>query len=131
MMTDPIADLLTRIRNAGRARHNKVACPSSQLKLAVARVLSAEGFLGPVKVEARDGHASLVMEVRYNAEGEALIDGIHRVSRPGRRVYVGRSEVPKVRNGLGVAVLSTSKGVLSDREARSAAVGGEVLCEVW
>jgi small subunit ribosomal protein S8 len=131
MMTDPIADLLTRIRNAGRARHAQVVCPSSQLKLAVARVLASEGFLGTVKVEAREGHAALVMQIRYNADGDALIDGIQRVSRPGRRVYVGHSEIPKVRNGLGVAVLSTSKGVVSDRDARNAAVGGEVLCEVW
>ena len=131
MMTDPIADMITRIRNAGRARHVEVACPSSRLKVSVARVLESEGFLGSVRVEAREGHATLVMKVRYNNEGTALIDGIQRVSRPGRRVYVNHTEVPKVRNGLGVAVISTSKGVLSDRDARQAAVGGEVLCEVW
>ena len=131
MMTDPIADMLTRIRNAGKARHAETACPSSRLKLAVAKVLHGEGFLGGVRVEARDGKPFLVMDVRYGQDGSALIDGIRRVSKPGRRVYVGKDEVPKVRNGLGVAVLTTSKGVISDRAARDASVGGEVLCEVW
>jgi small subunit ribosomal protein S8 len=131
MMTDPIADMLTRIRNAGKARHAEASCPSSRLKLAVAKVLQEEGFLGDVRVEARDGHPFLVMGVRYQRGGIALIDGIRRVSKPGRRVYVGKDEVPKVRNGLGVAVLTTSRGILSDRGAREAAVGGEVICEVW
>ena len=131
MMTDPISDMLTRIRNAGMARHAVAACPSSQLKLAIARVLREAGFLGEVKVEARDGNPVLVMEVRYDADGRPVIAGIRRVSRPGRRVYVGAEELPKVRSGLGVAVLSTSRGVLSDRGAREAAVGGELVCEVW
>ena len=131
MMTDPIADMLTRIRNAGMARQRHTVCPSSRLKLAVARVLSEKGFLGEVKVEARDGHPSMVLEIRYESGGAPLIDGIRRVSKPGRRVYVGSREVPRVRNGLGVAVLSTSRGVLADAEARAASVGGEVLCEVW
>jgi small subunit ribosomal protein S8 len=131
MMTDPIADMLTRIRNAGIAKHNQTSCPSSHLKLAVAKVLQEAGFLGDVRVESRDGRASLVMGIRYGDRGEALIGGIHRVSRPGRRMYVSSGEVPKVRNGLGVAVISTSRGVLSDAAAREAHVGGEVLCEVW
>jgi small subunit ribosomal protein S8 len=131
MMTDPISDMLTRIRNAGMARHAVAACPSSKLKLAIARVLREAGFLGEVKVEARDGNPVLVMEVRYDADGRPVIAGIRRVSRPGRRVYVGAEELPKVRSGLGVAVLSTSRGVLSDRGAREAAVGGELVCEVW
>ena len=131
MMTDPISDMLTRIRNAGMARHAVASCPSSRLKLAIARVLRESGFLGEVKVEARDGNPVLVMEVRYNADGRPVIAGIRRVSRPGRRVYVGAEELPKVRSGLGVAVLSTSRGVLSDRGAREAAVGGEFVCEVW
>ena len=131
MMTDPIADMLTRIRNAGTARHAQTRCPSSQQKLAVARVLEAAGFLGGVAVEASEGHASLVLDIRYDEEGEALIDGIRRVSKPGRRVYVGKAEIPKVRHGLGVAVISTSRGVLSDSDARDAQVGGEVVCEVW
>jgi small subunit ribosomal protein S8 len=131
MMTDPISDMLTRIRNAGMARHAEASCPSSKQKLALARVLESAGFLGDVKVEARDGFPTLVMAIRYDHGGTALIDGIRRVSKPGRRVYVGHSEVPKVRNGLGVAVLSTSRGILSDAQAREQSVGGEVLCEVW
>ncbi len=131
MMTDPIGDLLTRIRNGGSARHREVRCPSSRQKLAVARVLSTQGFLGPVRVESEAGKARLVMELRYDGEGKALIETIRRVSKPGRRVYVSHANVPRVRTGLGVAVLSTSKGVLSDQGAREATVGGEILCEVW
>jgi small subunit ribosomal protein S8 len=131
MMTDPIGDMLTRIRNAGAARHARTTCPSSRQKLAVARVLQDAGFLGSVAVEAREGHPVMVIDLRYDDSGHALIDGIRRVSKPGRRVYVGKSEVPQVRRGLGVAVLSTSKGILSDQQARSEQVGGEVLCEVW
>ena len=131
MMTDPIADMLTRIRNAGTARHVEASCPSSKMKLAIANVLKEAGFLGDVRVETRDGHEVLVMGVRYYSSGKALIGGIRRVSRPGRRVYVSGDKVPKVRNGLGIAVLSTNKGVMSDRSAREQHVGGEVLCEVW
>jgi small subunit ribosomal protein S8 len=131
MMTDPIADMLTRIRNAGTARHAQTRCPSSKQKLAIANVLRQTGFLDSVKVEAREGHASLVLGIRYDENGRPLIDGIRRVSKPGRRVYVGQGEVPRVRNGLGVAVISTSRGILSDRDAREQKVGGEVVCEVW
>lgn len=131
MMTDPIADMLTRIRNAGVARHAQTTCPSSRQKLAIARVLQKAGFVGDVSVEARDGHAVIVIGIRYDDKGKALIDGIQRISRPGRRNYVGKAEVPRVRHGLGVAVLSTSKGILSDDEAREQSVGGELLCEVW
>lgn len=130
-MTDPISDMLTRIRNAGMARHNEAWCPFSKMKLAIARVLSEEGFLGEVRSEARDGHPILVMGVRYDSSGKALIDGIRRVSRPSRRVYVARDRIPKVRNGLGIGVISTSKGIMTDRAAREAAVGGEYICEVW
>jgi small subunit ribosomal protein S8 len=131
MMTDPIADMLTRIRNAGQARHAKTSCPSSQQKLAIAGVLQRAGFLDSVDIEQREGHTSLVLGIRYDDGGRPLIDGIHRISKPGRRVYVGRHDLPRVRNGLGVAVISTSRGVLSDREAREQNVGGELLCEVW
>jgi small subunit ribosomal protein S8 len=131
MMTDPISDMLTRIRNAGLARHATTTCPSSKMKLAIARVLSEQGFLGEVQVEPREGHAVLRMEIRYNDQGTALIDGIQRISRPGRRVYVSADEIPKVRNGLGVSVISTSKGILCDDAAREATLGGEVVCEVW
>ncbi|CAG0996820.1 30S ribosomal protein S8 [Myxococcaceae bacterium] len=131
MLTDPIGDMITRIRNAGRARHRETSCSSSRVRLAIARVLAEEGFLGTVRVEAREGKPVLVVGIRYDENGKPIIDGMRRVSRPGRRVYVGQSDVPKIRNGLGVAVVSTSKGVLSDRAAREAGVGGELLCEVW
>ena len=131
MMTDPIADMLTRIRNAGRARHLETACPSSKQKLAIARVLQDAGFLRDVRVEARGGRVILVIGIRYDDEGAMLIDGMRRVSKPSRRVYVGKNAVPRVRNGLGTAVLSTSKGILSDSDARAQTVGGEVVCEVW
>lgn len=131
MMTDPIADMLTRIRNAGIARHGETRCPSSKLKHSVAKVLHEAGFLGGVRLEARDGRPELVLGIRYVDRDAALIGGIRRVSRPGRRIYVSSDEVRKVRNGLGIAVLSTSRGVLSDAAAREAHVGGELLCEVW
>jgi len=131
MMTDPIADMITRIRNAGRARHGVTRCPSSKLKAAVARVLSQEGFIGDVQLDISGRHPELVMGIRYRDDGQLMIDGIRRISKPGRRVYVGASEIPRVRNGLGIAVLSTSKGVLCDRDARAQNVGGELLCEVW
>ena len=131
MMTDPIGDMLTRIRNAGTARHVETRCPSSKLKEAVARVLSEEGILGDVKVEDAEGRRSLVLGIRYRDDGSTMIDSLQRVSTPGRRVYVGAKEVPRVRNGLGMVVLSTSKGVMCDREAREASIGGEVICEVW
>jgi small subunit ribosomal protein S8 len=109
------------------AHHPEIVCPSSKLRHAIAKVLSAEGYLGEVRVEKRDGKDVLVMRVRYDGSGRALIAGLRRVSRPGRRVYVASSEIPKVRSGLGVAVISTSKGVLPDREARAASMGGELL----
>ena len=131
MMTDPIADMLARIRNAGMAKHQELVIPASNTKLAIARVLVETGFLEEVRVEAREGRATLVVRMRYDDQGQPLLDGLKRVSRPGRRVYVGHEEIPRVRNGLGVAVISTSKGILSDRAAREASIGGEVLCEVW
>ena len=131
MMTDPIADMLTRIRNAGMARHAQTKCPLSKQKLAIAGVLERAGFIDSVRVEEKDGHTSIVLGIRYDEAGKPLIDGIQRVSKPGRRVYVGKGELPRVRNGLGVAVISTSHGVLSDREAREQSLGGELLCEVW
>jgi small subunit ribosomal protein S8 len=131
MVTDPIGDMLTRIRNAGQARHVRASCPSSRQKHALARVLQEAGFLGDVTVEERDGHAVLVLGIRYDDRGRALIDGMRRVSRPGRRVYVNREEIPRVRRGLGIAVISTSRGILSDKQAREQKIGGELLCEVW
>jgi small subunit ribosomal protein S8 len=131
MMTDPVADMLTRIRNAGRADHAETTLPSSRMKLAIARVLKDEGFIDDVQVEAVGGKAQLRIRLRYGNEGQLLIDGIRRVSCPSCRVYVKASSIPKVRNGLGISVLSTNKGVMSDRSAREQHVGGEILCEVW
>jgi len=131
MMTDPLGDMLARIRNGALARHKEVALPHSKLKLAVARVLSDSGFVGDVREDERAGLPVLVVGLRYGDDGRGVIDGLRRVSKPSRRVYVGKGEIPKIRNGLGIAVLSTSKGVLSDRGAREAEVGGEILCEVW
>ena len=131
MMTDPIGDMLTRIRNAGRVQHAEVRCPSSNLKQAVARILSQEGFIGSISTDENDKKPILVIELRYSNDGGAMIDSVQRVSRPGRRVYVGASEVKETRGGLGMTILSTSLGVMCDRDARSRNVGGEVICEVW
>jgi len=131
MMTDPISDMLTRIRNAGIARQNQTECPFSKQKLAIAKVLEEAGFIDDVRAESRGGRPVLVMAIRYDDQAEPLIDGIRRVSKPGRRVYVGAREIWKVRNGLGISVISTSKGILSDEGAREASIGGEVVCEVW
>ena len=131
MMTDPIGDMLTRIRNAGSARHRNTQCPASKLKMAVARVLSEEGFVGEVSSQTGESFSTMTIAIRYRDDGRTMLDGIRRVSKPGRRVYVGASEVPTVRKGLGMAILSTPRGVMCDRDARDAKVGGEVLCEVW
>lgn len=130
-MTDPIADLLTRIRNAQTARHATVLVPRSNLKLALTRLLKEEGFLeGYVEVE-KGAQGQIKIFLKYDAANQATIRGITRISRPGRRVYVGKDEVPRVRNGLGVAVLTTPRGLLTDLQARQAGVGGEVVCHVW
>jgi small subunit ribosomal protein S8 len=131
MMTDPIGDVLTRIRNAGKARHAETSCPASKLKGALAKVLVEEGFISGVREDTEDGHPVLVLALRYRDDGTLMIDGLKRISTPGRRVYVGADEIPKVRSGIGMSVLSTSRGVMCDRTAREAHVGGEVLCEVW
>jgi len=130
-MTDPVSDLLARIRNAGQARHAELLCPSSKLKLALAKVLVANGYLDAVSVEAQEGKPVLRIRLRYTPDGRFLIDGLRRVSRPSRRSYVDVRHIPSVRRGLGMAVLSTPRGLLSDREAREQNVGGELVCEVW
>jgi small subunit ribosomal protein S8 len=113
------------------ARHAETWCPHSKLKAAIARLLHEEGFLGDVREETRDGQAVLVMRIRYDGSGKAIIDGMRRVSKPSRRVYIGSDSIPKVRNGLGIGVISTSRGILTDRAARESSVGGEYICEVW
>ncbi|MFH1810432.1 MAG: 30S ribosomal protein S8 [Pseudomonadota bacterium] len=131
MMTDPIADMLTRIRNAQKAGHAEVKIPASKFKQKVLYLLSDEGYLGKVRYEADKRQGMLFAQLKYDKTNRGIIDGVRRVSRPGLRVYRGYDELAPVRGGLGVAVLSTSRGVLSDREARKQRVGGEVLCEIW
>ena len=132
-MTDPIADMLTRIRNGITSHHDRVEMPSSKLKIEVAKILKSEGFISNYKVVAEDGRpqASLRVYLKYSEDGEPVIHGIERISRPGRRVYRGKEEIPQVLGGLGLAIVSTSKGVLSGAEAAKSGVGGEVLCQVW
>lgn len=131
-MTDPIADFLARIRNGIRARKNVVECPRSTIKLRVAEILRDEGFLNGVVTQDDTKQGIIKLELRYAGRGTGnAITGMRRVSRPGQRAYVPAKSIPRVRNGLGIAILSTSQGVMTDREARSKGVGGEVLCEVW
>ena len=130
-MTDPMADMFTRIRNAASARHQNVRIPASNVKRAVAGVLREEGFIREVQ-EVEDGPRKfLELEITYGEDRKALLSGIRRVSRPGLRVYVNKQEIPRVFGGLGVAVMSTSQGVMSGREAWRRKIGGEVLCYVW
>jgi small subunit ribosomal protein S8 len=131
MLTDPIADLLTRLRNAQERGHEKVDMPSSKMKLEIARVLKKEGFIKDYRVMKDGPHAVLKVILKYAGENKGAITALKRVSKPGRRIYVERGAIPKVLGGLGLAILSTSKGVLTDAEARTVGVGGEVLCEVW
>ncbi len=128
-MSDPIADMLTRIRNAQSAEKTEVKMPSSKLKIAIARVLKDEGYVDDFAVRAEGGKAELSIALKYYA-GRPVIDRIERVSRPGLRIYKGKEDIPTVMNGLGVAILSTSQGVMTDRKARATGVGGEVLCVV-
>jgi small subunit ribosomal protein S8 len=133
-MTDPIADMLTRIRNATLAHHTKVDVPASTLKMEIARILEKEGYIQGFKVvEPKEGavQKSIRISLKYGPRGERVITGIERVSRPGRRVYFGNTEVPSVFGGLGTSILTTSRGVMTGREARREGVGGEVLCNVW
>jgi small subunit ribosomal protein S8 len=134
MMTDPIADMLTRIRNAALARHDRTEMPYSRLKEHVARVLKSEGFVDDVRVsEPTDekGHKQLTVVLRYGRDKQSALDGVRRVSTPGRRVYVRHDRIPRVLSGMGVSILSTSQGVMTDRDARTKRVGGELICEVW
>jgi small subunit ribosomal protein S8 len=132
-MTDPIADLLTRIRNGCRARHESVEVPWSRIKENIARVLVEEGYLKDLKkVRPKEGGGEqLLIQLKFDKEKRPVIEGIKRISRPSRRVYVAAKEIPPVRKGLGINVLSTPKGILVDREAQKANVGGEIVCSVW
>lgn len=131
MMTDPISDMLARIRNGSLARHDRVEMPHSNLKKHLAEVLKSEGFLDDVRESEGEGRKTLTLVLRYGKDKSSAIDGIRRVSAPGRRVYVRYDRIPRVRSGMGVSILSTSHGVMSDRQAREQKVGGELLCEIW
>ena len=130
-MTDPMADMLTRIRNAGMAKHAKLDVPSSNLKVAVATVLKDLGYIKNFKLISDSKQGVLRIYLKYDENQTPVIHEIKRISTPGRRIYVGKDEIPRIKNGLGAAILSTSKGVMDDAAAREAKVGGEVLCTIW
>jgi len=129
-MQDPIADMLARIRNAQMAEKVSVVMPSSKTKVAIANVLQQEGFVGGIEVKDNEGKSELSIELKY-FDGKPVIEEIHRESRPGLRAYAGKEALPSVRGGLGVAIISTNKGVMSDKQAHEAGVGGEVICTVF
>ncbi|MGE6260798.1 30S ribosomal protein S8 [Heyndrickxia sporothermodurans] len=131
VMTDPIADLLTRIRNANMVRHEKLEVPASKIKKEVAEILKREGFIRDVELIEDNKQGIIRIFLKYGANNERVITGIKRISKPGLRVYAKANEVPKVLNGLGIAIVSTSHGVLTDKDARNKQVGGEVLAYVW
>ena len=130
-MTDPIADMLTRVRNASSAMHDEVEIPASKIKESIARILADEGFVTGFEVDTANGHPKIKIRLSYTEERERVISGIRRISKPGRRVYRGAQELPRVLGGLGIAIISTSQGLMTDKQARQAKVGGEVLAYVW
>jgi len=130
-MTDPIADMLTRIRNATMVRHDRADIPASKMKLELAKILKQEGFIRTFKLVEEGPQGLIRLYLKYADDGEPVIHGLKRTSKPGRRVYADVEHLPKVRNGLGIAVISTNRGVLTDEQARGLRVGGEVLCEIW
>ena len=131
MLTDPISDLLIRLKNGAQRRHETVAVPTSKLKRAILEILKREGYIDAIEEQMHDGHPMLTVRLRYVAEGQPMITGLERISKPGRRVYVGSKDIPKVRNGIGMSILSTSKGIMTDQESRKNKLGGEVLCSIW
>lgn len=131
VVTDTIADMLTRIRNANQMRYNEVKVPASNLKCEIARILKEEGFIKDYKLEQDDVQGNIVITLKYGQNKERVITGLKRISKPGLRVYAKNDEVPKVLNGLGIAIISTSKGIMTDKEARKENVGGEVLAYIW
>jgi small subunit ribosomal protein S8 len=130
-MSDPLADMLTRIRNAGMVRYDTVDMPMSNLKIGVAKVLRDEGYIKDYHIIKDEKHGTLRIDMKYGPKDEKVISGLRRVSKPGLRKYLKADEIPKVMNGLGISILSTSKGIITDREARRLRVGGEILCEAW
>jgi small subunit ribosomal protein S8 len=130
-LTDPVADLLTRIRNAINARQQKMDVPASKLKVEIARILKEEGYISNFKGTEENGRKVLRLYLKYGSNNDAVITNVTRVSRPGCRVYVGHTEIPRVLGGLGINILTTPKGVMTGRQARKTGVGGEILCEIW
>ena len=130
-MTDPIADMLTRIRNANTASHEVVDVPASKIKKSIAGILADEGYIGGYEVVEDDKQGTIRIQMKYGPTGEKVISGIKKISKPGLKVYAKANEVPRVLGGLGIAIISTSNGVISDKEARKLGVGGEVICYVW
>ena len=130
-LTDPVADFLARVRNALRSRHQKVDVPASKLKLEIARILKEEGYISNYKTTEEEGKKVLRIYLKYGPNNEATMSRLERVSKPGCRVYVGRSEIPRVLGGMGINILTTPRGVMTGREARKAGVGGEILCEIY
>lgn len=130
-MTDPIADMLTRIRNANQMRYLEVEVPASNIKTEIARILKEEGFISDYKIKKNDAQDVIVLNLKYGQHKERVITGLKRISKPGLRVYAKTNEIPKVLNGLGIAIVSTSKGLMTDKEARKEQLGGEVLAYIW
>jgi small subunit ribosomal protein S8 len=128
---DPIADMLTRIRNANMVQHKQVVMPSSKIKIAIAKILQEEGFIGGYTVTNDKPQPNLVIQLKYTGRGEPVISGLDRISKPGKRVYLGHREIPWVRSGLGINIVTTPQGLMTGRQARRAKLGGEVLCNVW
>ena len=131
MMTDPVSDMLTRIRNANLALHERVVMPASKLKEEIAKILASEGYIEGYEVKASGTRKNLDIKLKYTPDRARVIEGLKRVSKPGRRIYAGADALPRVKGGLGVVVVSTSQGLLPDREARRRRLGGEIVCEVW
>ena len=130
-VSDPVSDFLTCVRNAIRAKHRKLDVPVSRLKTEIAKVLMKERYINNFKVVEEEGHGTLRVYLRYTGEDTSVITGIRRVSTPGRRVYVGKTRIPRVMAGMGTTIVSTSRGLMTDREARSAGLGGEIICKIW
>ena len=131
MVNDPIADMLTRIRNSAMIQHPQLVMPSSKIKVEIAKILTEEGFIRGFTVTDDKPQPYLVIGLKYTGKGNSVITGLERVSKPGRRVYTGYSDIPWVRSGLGISILSTPKGLMTGRKARRSKVGGEILCNVW
>lgn len=131
IITDPIADMLTRIRNALLVGHHRVVIPNSKIKIRLAEILQQEGYINGFQLVEGSANRSFEVELKYAPNGKAAIEGLKRISRPGRRVYKSSRDLPRIRNGLGVAVISTSQGIMTDTQARSLHTGGEILCYIW